>query len=73
MTFTVVLTQDEEDAAVYNATVPALPGCHTWGDTEEMAYKNAKEAIEAYLEAAALEGLPVPKETSKREIEVSVA
>jgi len=72
MTFTVVLTQDEEES-VYNATVPALPGCHTWGETQEAAYENAKGAIQAYLEAAVKEGLPIPKETGKREIEVPVA
>jgi predicted RNase H-like HicB family nuclease len=51
MTFTVVVTRDEAEA-VFNATVPALPGCHTWGETEAEAYANASEAIKAYLEAA---------------------
>ena len=54
MTYTIVLTQDE-DELVYNATVPALPGCHTWGSTEEEAYRNAGEAIQACLEALAKE------------------
>ena len=32
-------------------TVPALPGCITQGKTIEEAEKNAKEAIEAYIES----------------------
>ncbi|OJI07734.1 hypothetical protein BK004_00495 [bacterium CG10_46_32] len=36
----------------YVAFVPALPGCHTQGETLEEAETNVKEAIEAYLESA---------------------
>jgi len=32
--------------------VPALPGCATQGETFEEAYRNTKDAIEGYLEAA---------------------
>ncbi|MCY3020826.1 MAG: type II toxin-antitoxin system HicB family antitoxin [Planctomycetota bacterium] len=71
MTYTVVLTEDE-DEPVFNATVPALPGCHTWGATEEEAYRNAQEAIQAYLEALAKEKAPVPREVGKREVEVAI-
>ena len=35
----------------YSAFVPALPGCHTQGETVEETEKNVKEAIEAYLES----------------------
>ncbi len=48
MTFNIVLEPAEEGG--YNVTVPALDGCFTQGDTEEQAIKNAKEAIECYLE-----------------------
>ena len=34
----------------YTATVPALPGCISEGDTREEALKNIREAIELYLE-----------------------
>ncbi len=37
----------------YIAFVPALPGCHTQGETLEGAEKNVKEAIELYLESLA--------------------
>ena len=35
----------------YVAFVPALPGCHTQGETLEEAERNVKEAIELYLES----------------------
>jgi predicted RNase H-like HicB family nuclease len=35
----------------YVALVPALPGCHTQGETLEEAESNVKEAIALYLES----------------------
>ena len=67
MEYTVVLTFDEEDG-VYSASVPALPGCHTWGETEEEAYKNAEDAIATHIEALRKLDLPVPKEIGKKVI-----
>ena len=46
--FDVVLLKDETGG--YVAVVPALPGCHTQGDTLMEVMENAKEAIELYLE-----------------------
>jgi predicted RNase H-like HicB family nuclease len=37
----------------YVAFVPALPGCHTQGETLEEAESNVKEAIALYLESLA--------------------
>jgi len=34
----------------YVAIVPALPGCHTQGDTLAEVMENAKEAIDLYWE-----------------------
>jgi len=48
--FRVVLEQDEKGYFV--ASVPAIPGCYTQGDTYEEAIKNIKEAIELCLEEA---------------------
>jgi len=48
MKFNVVLEKAEEGG--YCATVPALDGCYSEGDTLEEALKNAKEAIICYLE-----------------------
>lgn len=46
----------------YVASVPALPGCHTQGETLEETELNVKEAIEAYLESLLAHGDPVPEE-----------
>lgn len=42
----VVIEQDDD---VYVAYCPELPGCVTYGKTEEDARKNVIEAIELYL------------------------
>jgi antitoxin HicB len=42
------LTPDEDDG--YTVTVPALPGCVSYGRTVAEAKKMAKEAIELHLE-----------------------
>ena len=46
--FDVVLLEDESGG--YVALVPALPGCHTQGDTLAEVMDNVKEAIDLYLE-----------------------
>lgn len=33
----------------YDIHVPALPGCHSQGDTEKEALDNIKDAIRTYL------------------------
>ena len=38
----------------YVAFVPALPGCHTQGETLEETEGNVREAIELYLESLGL-------------------
>jgi len=44
----VVIIEDESGG--YIAFVPALPGCHTQGDTLNELMDNVKEAVELYLE-----------------------
>jgi predicted RNase H-like HicB family nuclease len=52
--FTVLLFEEPEGG--YSVEVPELPGCFTEGDTQEEALKNAREAIECYLDPT----LPAP-------------
>ena len=40
----------EPDEDVYVAYCPELPGCVSYGKTEEEAHENIMEAIELYLE-----------------------
>ena len=46
--FDVVIIEDETGG--YVAFVPALPGCHTQGDTLQELMNNAKEAMDLYIE-----------------------
>jgi antitoxin HicB len=46
----------------YVASVPALPGCHTQGETVEEAEVNIREAILLYLESLADHGEAIPEE-----------
>lgn len=57
--FTVILEPDEKG---YHAFCPALPGCHTCGDTIEEAMKNIREAVEVYCESLIEDGEPLPEE-----------
>ena len=44
------------------AFVPALPGCHTQGETLEETERNVKEAIALYLESLMAHGETIPEE-----------
>lgn len=66
LTFVVVLKKDEEQSEIFNVSVPALPGCFTWGFGKKEALKNAKEAIELYL-SVSREDIEVP-ETAEVEV-----
>ena len=46
--YRVVLIESEEGFAV---SCPALPGCHSQGDTEPEALENIASAIQEYLAA----------------------
>jgi antitoxin HicB len=57
--FEVVLQPEEEGG--FSVSVPALPGCHTQGETHNEALAMAKDAIEGYLEVLEEEGRPLPQ------------
>jgi len=46
----------------YHASCPALPGCHSEGDTLEQAIENIREAIAVYLESLQAHGESFPIE-----------
>ena len=58
MRFTVVLEKDED--GIYVATVPALPGCISDGQTVEEAMSNIKEAIRGFIEDMKADGETIP-------------
>jgi len=41
---------EQDEAGIFVAEVPALPGCLSQGKTREEALSNIKEAIEGWLE-----------------------
>jgi antitoxin HicB len=47
-TYKIMLHKEPEGQ--YTATVPALPGCVTYGENIDHAISMAKEAIELYIE-----------------------
>jgi predicted RNase H-like HicB family nuclease len=53
MNFKVVLQEAEEGG--YIVSCPALPGCHSQGESQEEALENIKEAIAGCLESLAEE------------------
>lgn len=62
--FTAILLpeQDSEFPGYYNALVPALPGCVSYGVNKEEALRNIREAIEAYLKDLEAEGEEIPQD-----------
>lgn len=58
--YTVQYEPDEDGIII--ATVPSLPGCHSFGNTQEEAEKNIEEAILCYIEAMKDLGKEIPKE-----------
>lgn len=56
----------------YVAFVPALPGCHTQGETLEETEQNIREAIEVYLESLMVHGEPIPRESKSFQGKVEV-
>ncbi|MFL5242716.1 MAG: type II toxin-antitoxin system HicB family antitoxin [Gemmataceae bacterium] len=57
---TVVLTgivRAEPAAGGYSASIPALPGCHTQGETLDEIRANVREAAEGWLAVAHEDGL----------------
>lgn len=54
MSYTVILQQESDGGFV--ATVPALPGCVSQGDTRAEAMANIREAIAVYIEDCAESG-----------------
>jgi predicted RNase H-like HicB family nuclease len=56
----------------FSVSVPALPGCHSQGETRDEAIANIREAAELWLEVAdqsAIQASP-PSDAELQEIEI---
>jgi len=54
-----------EDDRGYIAVVPELPSCSAFGETEEMALREIKVAMDLWLETAKSEGRQIPSPQGK--------
>lgn len=60
----IIWGSDEDDAFVVD--IPELPGCMAHGSTHEEAMKNAKDAMEFWLDCARKDNDPIPKPKGRR-------
>ena len=68
--FTVVIELDED--GVYIASVPALPGCNSFGDTEQEAREMIADAIRLYVEYLLGKSEPIPEDVGTTKVRVPV-
>jgi len=68
MRYTVVLKREADGG--YAATVPALPGCVSQGDTRDEVTRNIREAADLYIEDCIAAGDPVPTEAGREYLEL---
>lgn len=50
----------EKDTIGYHAFCPMFKGIHVDGETEDQAFENAREAVEAYLMSLVKHNEPIP-------------
>ena len=60
-TFRIIIEPDEDNT--FHGYVPALPGCHTWGQSLQEAKDNLDDAIRLYVSSLLSDGKAVPHET----------
>ena len=73
MQFTYKILLHKEPEGQYTVTVPALPGCITFGKNIDHAIKMAKEAIELYIEELQSRGEDVPDDSETLEYSLNLS
>ncbi|MBI5308392.1 MAG: type II toxin-antitoxin system HicB family antitoxin [Planctomycetes bacterium] len=63
--YEIIIYWSNEDNA-FIAEVPELPGCIAHGETPEKALKNAKEAMQLWIDTAKEFGDPIPEPKGER-------
>jgi len=63
----------KEDDGRWSAGVPVLPGCATWGYTQEEALRNIRDAVEAYVRDMKKAGEEIPEDPTTQVIDEPVA
>ncbi|WP_319575917.1 type II toxin-antitoxin system HicB family antitoxin [uncultured Desulfobacter sp.] len=60
MKYPVIIHKDDETG--YGVTIPDIPGCFSYGDTQEEAILNIQEAVELYYHGEDVSEPPVPSQ-----------
>ena len=68
MRYTVILEQEPDGG--YVASVPALPGCVSQGNTRDEVLRNIQEAADLYIEDCVASGDPIPNEAGREYLEL---
>jgi predicted RNase H-like HicB family nuclease len=70
LTYKILLHKEPEGE--YTVTVPALPGCITYGENIDHAIEMAKEAIELYISELKDRGEEIPDDSSTIEYSINL-
>ena len=60
-TYRVIVEPDEGDT--FHAYVPALAGCHTWGEIFDQTRINIRDAIDVYIRSLKADGEAIPEDS----------
>ena len=63
MVYTVVFVR--EDDGRYSVHVPALPGCHTWGENLPHSVRMVEEAMQCHVASLQAHGDTLPTDVAK--------
>lgn len=72
MLYTYKILLHKEPEGQYTATVPALPGCVTFGENVDHAIEMAKEAIELYIEELRERGETITDDSNTLEYSLNI-
>jgi len=70
LTYKILLHKEPEGA--YTVTVPALPGCITYGENIDHAIEMAKEAVELYIFELKERGEQIPDDSTTLEYSLNL-
>lgn len=71
LTYRIMLNEEPEGG--FTVSVPALPGCLTYGENLQHAMEMAREAIEGYIELLKEQGQPIPDDSNTLEYSLTLA
>jgi antitoxin HicB len=72
MQYTYKIMLHKEAEGGYTVTVPALPGCITYGESVDEAIDMAKDAIDIYIEELQSRGEIIPDDSNTLEYSLNL-